>query len=79
MTRKDYIAIASAFAEAERRLDDGSIDAAIAIGTLALCVVEVGIVLQRDNPRFDMDRFKRAAHPRMTERLDAAMAASLGR
>jgi len=52
MTRKDYVAIAAAFKNADKR-DDGE--------TIAASVMEnIADAMARDNPRFDRARFLKA-------------------
>ena len=54
MTRKDYVALAEALRVAGDMLNTG-------IGVHEAYVVAVADVLAADNPRFDRDRFYKAA------------------
>lgn len=64
MTRKDYVAIAKAFkAEADSALRDtgGAGHGRMVYGYLCAVAVNVADVFEADNPRFDRDRFIKAA------------------
>lgn len=67
MTKKDYIALANAFASAyaEVTVSPESDAWDDAIHGIALAQEYVSIALKRDNPRFDADGFKHAAESRL--------------
>jgi hypothetical protein len=68
MTRKDYIKLAQAFRDELEHVDftgDEDNDAEAVItrrATVARLVQRISAVLQADNPRFDPERFERAAY-----------------
>lgn len=64
MTRRDYVRIAAALALArptDEPRNGGDLSRLAAGMAWRACIAEVSIALAADNPRFDRERFMRAA------------------
>ena len=62
MTRKDYLAIAAALAEADAMAQDKRFGSAEVRKGIAIASMEIADALAADNPRFDLNRFHRAIY-----------------
>jgi hypothetical protein len=65
MTRKDYDLIAQAFASARRHVDAQHCDvdkAQIAFNAIFWAETYLANLLQKDNPRFNVETFAKACH-----------------
>ena len=63
MTRKDYLAIAAALAEADAMAQDKNLGGAEVRKGVFVAMTEISDVLAADNPLFDLNRFRAAIYP----------------
>jgi len=61
MSRRDYVAIAAAFADSRRVVFAALVHKNAALAALDHAIYAMAGVFERDNPRFDRERFYAAA------------------